>query len=613
MKKSILVQKLARSNFRPCLESLEERLNLSTYTVSSLADSGPGSLRAAITSVNGDTTADVIDFSVAGVIQLTSGPLPTITNPVNIDGTSAPGFAGAPVVEIDNHGFAGLVFGYSLSTTGVGAAGSTLRSLSIVHANGPGVTLQGLAGTLHSLPVTDNITVAGNYIGLTLDGSVAANTGVGLFVDGSFNDTIGGTAAADRNVISGNGAGGIKLSGQNSKVLGNFIGTDPSGQAAAPNQGNGITVLSFFNAIGGTVSGAGNIIAFNSQYGIVVDTGYENAIRENSIFNNDGGGILLTNGANLNQPAPVLTTAYRPTPATIEVDGALTVPPNEDPTRSYDVEIFATPPGAPAGQGQIFMGSLNVVPNAAGIAPFVFRSALASGAGYSFTATATNHDFSNTSAFSNAIAISSPTPNQIYIANVYQLLLNRQPDPGAAAWVDDLNQGVSPVAVLIAIEGSEEYITDQVDALYMHYLNRPADPQGRQYWVGVVQAGGTFEQVAEGLASSQEYYKLHGGTNDGFISGLYVDVLNRGATTPDLDIWEPVLNSGASRASVAAYFLASQEYRADLVKNDYATFLHRAADPGGVTFWVDALNAGAKDQQVLAAIFGSPEAYQLWS
>src|ERR1700690_1298365 len=105
---SISSRRRSRPSFRPCLECLETRLTPTTFTVSTLADSGAGSLRAAITSVNGGDTPDVIDFSVAGVIQLTSSALPAITNTVNIDGTSAPGFAGAPVVEIDNNGFIGL-------------------------------------------------------------------------------------------------------------------------------------------------------------------------------------------------------------------------------------------------------------------------------------------------------------------------------------------------------------------------------------------------------------------------------------------------------------------------------------------------------------------------
>ncbi len=58
---------------------------------------------------------------------------------------------------------------------------------------------------------------------------------------------------------------------------------------------------------------------------------------------------------------------------------------------------------------------------------------------------------------------------------------------------------------------------------------------------------------------------------------------------------------------------SSQEYRTDLVQADYMTFLLRPADSGGLATFVDALNAGATDQEVLAAIFGSSEGYQLWS
>jgi hypothetical protein len=264
----------SRITFRSHLESLETRLTSTTFTVSSLADSGPGSLRAAITSVNSnDTNQNVIDFSVAGVIQLTSGALPAIANTVNMDGTSAPGFAGAPVVEIDNNGFAGLT---------LAGEESNLASLSIVNANGPGVTLSG-EGEYSARG--NAITVVGNYIGLALNGSVAANTGVGLFIDNSVGDTIGGTTAADRNIISGNGAGGIEVGppgtpGLVASILGNFIGTDPTGQAAAPNQGNGITIYSSENigsrgsTIGGAEQGAGNTIAFNSQYGVFVDAGF---------------------------------------------------------------------------------------------------------------------------------------------------------------------------------------------------------------------------------------------------------------------------------------------------------------------------------------------------
>lgn len=629
MKKWTLSQKWAQRTFRPSLELLEQRLALSAYTVSNLADSGPGSLRAAITSVNADNNAygsnpaDVIDFSVAGVIKLTSGPLPAITSSVKIDGTSAPGFSSSPVVEIDNNGFAGLT---------INAADCSLASLSIVDANGPGVTLVGYNSHIGSGGAND-VTVVGNYIGLALDGSVAANTGVGLLVNGPTGDTIGGTGPLDRNVISGNGAGGIQVSGDgiNANIVGNFIGTDPSGQAAAANQGNGVTLSigqGDFTApgggtIGGTDPGDGNVIAFNTQYG-VVDSGYHNAITQNSIFSNGAGGIHLVNNGNADMPAPVLAAAFQPTPSTIEVSGTIHVPivqvfPGQGGTNAV-IEIFATPTGTPAGQGKNFIGSLTVVLNAAGIAKFDFRSTYASTSGNSFTATATSpgdsHLPGDTSVFSSPLALGSGNANTVFVASAYELLLNRAPDAGGAAfWVNGLNSGAfTPASVVLAIEGSAEYISDQIDAMYPRYLNRPAGPQDQQNWVAFIQAGGTFEQVAAALAASQEFYVLNGGTDQGFITGLYHAVLNRGnATTADLAYWETVLDSGASRASVAIAFVTSQEYRADVVKNDYTTFLNRAADPGAVTFWVSALDNAFSDQQLLAQILGSPEGYRLWS
>jgi hypothetical protein len=255
-----------------------------------------------------------------------------------------------------------------------------------------------------------------------------------------------------------------------------------------------------------------------------------------------------------------------------------------------------------------------VTTDANGIAAFSFPDGFAPAPeSFTFAATATNSSTNDTSAFSNAIPIES-TSNSTFIANAYEPLLNRPPDVTASSWVNGLNSGTfTPVTAVLGIERSGEYVTDQVDAMYLHYLDRAADPQGQQYWVGFVLAGGTFEQVAERLVSSQEFFELQGGTNPGFITGLYQDVLDRKPSATELAGWELVLDSGTSRDTVAVAFLTSQEYRTDLVRTDYLTFLQRPADSGGLEAWVNALNAGASDQEVLAGIFGSAEGYQLWS
>ncbi len=254
--KNALSRQRSRTTFRPRLEPLEARLTPTTYTVSSLADSGTGSLRAAITSVNENAgiSADEIDFSVAGVIQLTSGALPAITNTVKIDGTTAPNFMNAPLVEIDNNGFAGLT---------LSGSNSSLISLSIVNANGSGVTLEG-----------NTITVVGNYIGLALDGSVAANTGNGISVF-SNNNTIGGTAAGAGNVISGNSLNGILVENPTTSgtvIQGNFIGTNVAGSAALGNLLSGVLLQTPGAAtIGGSTAGAGNVISGNMNDGVEIN------------------------------------------------------------------------------------------------------------------------------------------------------------------------------------------------------------------------------------------------------------------------------------------------------------------------------------------------------
>jgi hypothetical protein len=78
------------------------------YTVTTLAGSGPGSLAAAIEGADAqagrhDERARIV-FSVAGEIAL-GAALPAITVPLEVDATTAPGYAdGAPVVEIDGGG-----------------------------------------------------------------------------------------------------------------------------------------------------------------------------------------------------------------------------------------------------------------------------------------------------------------------------------------------------------------------------------------------------------------------------------------------------------------------------------------------------------------------------
>ncbi|MEJ2628179.1 MAG: NosD domain-containing protein [bacterium] len=142
---------------------------------------------------------------------------------------------------------------------------------------GPGNVISGNLG--YGIQIqsegTDSNTVVGNIIGLDPSGTLARgneNDGVVIYNEASRN-VIGGILPALRNIISGNGRHGIRVSslaGDSNRIVGNFIGTDISGTFSVPNQGNGIVLSSGAkaNIIGGVEEGAGNLISGNKESGI---------------------------------------------------------------------------------------------------------------------------------------------------------------------------------------------------------------------------------------------------------------------------------------------------------------------------------------------------------
>jgi uncharacterized protein (TIGR03118 family) len=201
------------------------------------------------------------------------------------------------------------------------------------------------------------------------------------------------------------------------------------------------------------------------------------------------------------------------------------------------------------------------------------------------------------------------TPNQRFVAQVYQDLLHRGVDPtGLSAFTALLGQGMSRSQVVFDIESSMEFRTDQVQALYQQYLHRAADPMGLAAFTNLLASGGTVEQVAALIAGSPEFFQRQGGgTNAGFLSALYQDALHRMIDPAGQAAFSSALAHGTSPGQVAAAIFASPEFLQDTVKSFYQSLLHRAADPAGLSAFVNALEHGATDQQVLAAIAGSDE------
>ena len=224
-----------------------------SFVVINANNHGSGSLRDAIINANATLGADRIVFNIPGpgvkLISLLTA-LPEIIDAVVIDATTQPGYAGTPLIELD-----GTSLGSSNGLV-IKAGGTTVRGLAIGNfRSGNGIWLNGC----------DNNLIQSSYIGVAANGTTSKQNSRGILLTNSSNNVIGGTAAATRNLISGNTFAGIEISGNGNVIQGNFIGTNAAGTAALPN-GSGLTMFnptSINNVIGGTAAGAGNLISGN--------------------------------------------------------------------------------------------------------------------------------------------------------------------------------------------------------------------------------------------------------------------------------------------------------------------------------------------------------------
>lgn len=237
---------------------------VSTFTVTTTADDGAGSLRVAINQANAVAGADRIVFNIAGggvhTIQPLS-PLPVITDPVTIDATTQPGFSGTPLVEID-----GSLAGAAAIGLQVDAGSTLIRGLVVnrfggqIPDGGIGIYMQNGGGNV----------VEGNYLGVDATGAEdRANEDIDVYIYESANNVIGGTVPAARNVIAGScRAACVTLTfsdiASGNRVQGNYIGTDATGTVDLNAASNGILFDGGMNnIIGGTDPGSRNVIAGN--------------------------------------------------------------------------------------------------------------------------------------------------------------------------------------------------------------------------------------------------------------------------------------------------------------------------------------------------------------
>ena len=352
-------------------------------------------------SVLGNKLGGVADFSPLTVI----GPGNVIS--ANLLGVLISGAAASNVTVIGN-----LIGTDSAGENDLGnaQAGVDIEGATGTVVEGNGQGSQVISGNLEGVKINGSsatgILVQGNFIGVDKAGIAArGNSNEGVLIEGGANNTVGGTTAATRNIISTN-QWGVRIDGSTATgnlVQGNFIGTDVSGTLPLGDEVDGVifSTSASNNTIGGTATGQANIIANNPTYGVYVESGNADSILSNSIFSNGRAGIVLNALTNANDsiPAPTLSTAIpSATTQTTTVQGSYTGTPNA----TFLIQFFSNLTADPAGvyEGQTFLGSTIVTTSASG--SVTFSAALPSVVASSSFITATATSFSTVAPVLNA-------------------------------------------------------------------------------------------------------------------------------------------------------------------------------------------------------------------
>jgi hypothetical protein len=251
-------------------------ININNSVCDSSSDKGiQCTLRAAIQEANDTAGPDTINFNIGGTTSVKTikpaSPLPTIKETVTINGYSQSGASENTLAEGNDAVLNIVLNGVDAGSANglvIQAPNSTIKGLVINRFSGNGILLSGSGATGN--------TVEGNFIGTNALGTAAPGNGDdGVDVFGADDNTVGGTAASSRNVISGNGGDGVQVVGglgtTGNEILGNYIGTDKNGSSALGNTEEGVLLFSVSdNVVGGTVSGARNVISGNGQDGVQI-------------------------------------------------------------------------------------------------------------------------------------------------------------------------------------------------------------------------------------------------------------------------------------------------------------------------------------------------------
>ncbi len=272
-------------------------VNTTSVTDDGVCNAAHCSIVEAVNASNATSGVQTITFNIPGTavkkITLTSSLV--LTSSVIIDGTTQPGYAGVPLIEIASFSQNIVNYGFTIN----GANPNIYDPNTSVTIRGLWINMFSMYGILANNG--QNHLIENNYIGLDVHDNIHGSSGTGIAMSAP-------NSIIRNNVLSGNANMGIFLfnngdrKATNNLIVGNKIGTDATGNKATPNHiGIYISDGASNNIIGGNTPAAANIISGNTEEGIWITSGSPpsatngNVIKGNIIGLTASGDNLLGN------------------------------------------------------------------------------------------------------------------------------------------------------------------------------------------------------------------------------------------------------------------------------------------------------------------------------
>lgn len=190
--------------------------------------------------------------------------------------------------------------------------------------------------------------------------------------------------------------------------------------------------------------------------------------------------------------------------------------------------------------------------------------------------------------------IEIPGSRQFVVA-AYQDVLGRAPESDAVMnfWISRIASGMSRADMANAFNNSDEYRYMKIVEAYDRALKRAPDPAGAEYWMGVLRRGELSpENLYSTFISMDEMFLVQGGgTNQGYITALYRELLLREPDQGGLSFWSARLDRGENRRAISDSIWFSPEKYNVRVTEAYQKFLGRTANAGEQEYWSNVARA----------------------